>query len=77
MSEQHRRRPILLRVHPFLAAYLNRGIPSTLTRWRLRTRLKLKLDVEETADPLGFSIRDEKSGKNLTRKYDPARREDS
>lgn len=70
VQEQHRKRPILLRVHPFLAAYLDRGIPSTLTRWRFRTRLKFRLDVDETADPLGFVVLDEKSGKNLTRKYD-------
>jgi len=76
VQDQHRKRPILVRVHPFLAAYLNRGIPSLLTRWRLRTRLKLKLDVAENADPLSFSVRDEKSGKNLTRKYDPDRRND-
>ena len=76
VQDQHRKRPILVRVHPFLAAYLNRGIPSLLTRWRLRTRLKLKLDVAENADPLTFSVRDEKSGKNLTRKYDPDRRND-
>jgi Rne/Rng family ribonuclease len=75
VQDQHRKRPILVRVHPFLAAYLNRGIPSLLTRWRLRTRLKLKLDVAENADPLTFSVRDEKSGKNLTRKYDPDRRD--
>ena len=77
VQDQHRRRPILIRVHPFLAAYLNRGIPSLLTRWRLRTRLKLRLDVQDAADPLSFSVRDEKSGKNLTRKYDPDRREES
>ncbi|MEP0547337.1 MAG: Rne/Rng family ribonuclease [Rhodothermales bacterium] len=70
VQEQHRKRPILLRVHPFLAAYLDRGIPSTLTRWRFRTRLKFRLDVDEAADPLGFAVLDEKSGKNLTRKYD-------
>jgi ribonuclease G len=77
VQDQHRRRPILIRCHPFLAAYLNRGIPSLLTRWRLRTRLKLRLDVDEAADPLAFSVRDEKSGKNLTKKYDPDRRDDS
>jgi ribonuclease G len=77
VQEQHRRRPILLRVHPFLAAYLDRGIPSTLTRWRFRTRLKFRLDVDEAADPLGFAVLDEKSGKNLTRKYDADRREDA
>lgn len=74
VQDRHRKRPILIRVHPFLAAYLQKGIPSTLTRWRLRTMLKLRLDIEESVDPLTFSVRDEKSGKNLTRKYDPERR---
>ena len=76
VQDQHRKRPILIKLHPLLAAYLNRGLPSTLTRWRFRTRLKLKLDVAEDADPLSFAVRDEKSGKNLTKKYDPDRRED-
>ena len=74
VSERHRKRPVLVRVHPFLAAYLQRGLPSAFTRWKLKSRLKLKLDVDEQADPLGFSVRDEKSGKNLTKKYDPDRR---
>src|SRR5690554_2671129 len=73
VRDEHRKRPILIRVHPFLAAYLNRGIPSTLTRWRLRTRLKFRLDVDEAAAPLSFSVLDEKSGKNLTKKYDRER----
>ena len=77
VQEQHRKRPILLRVHPFLAAYLDRGIPSTLTRWRFRTRLKFRLDVDEAADPLSFVVLDEKSGKNLTRKYDVDQREEA
>ncbi len=72
VQEQHRKRPVLVRVHPFLAAYLQRGVPSALTRWRFRTRLKFRLDVDDTADPLAFSVRDEKSGKNLTRKYSRA-----
>ena len=75
VQDQHRKRPILIKIHPLLAAYLDRGIPSTLTRWRFRTRLKLKLDVAEEADPLSFAVRDEKSGKNLTKKYDPERRD--
>lgn len=74
VSERHLKRPILVRVHPFLAAYLQRGIPSTFTRWKFRTRLKMRLDVDESTPPLSFSVRDEKSGKNLTKKYDPARR---
>ncbi len=72
VQEQHRKRPILVRVHPFLAAYLQRGVPSALTRWRFRTRLKFRLDVDDSANPLAFSVRDEKSGKNLTKKYSRA-----
>lgn len=70
VQDQHRKRPILVRLHPFLAAYLQRGIPSTLTRWKFKTRLNFRLDVDEHADPLAFSVRDEKSGKNLTKKYE-------
>ncbi len=72
VQEQHRKRSILIRVHPFLAAYLQRGVPSAVTRWRFRTWLKFRLDVDDSADPLSFSVRDEKSGKNLTKKYSQA-----
>lgn len=74
VQDQHRLRPIVIRVHPFFASTITRGIPSRLTRWKFATRLKLKLEEDDRADPLSFSIRDEKSGKNLTRKYDPDRR---
>jgi Rne/Rng family ribonuclease len=70
VSDEHRKRPILVRVHPFLAAYLQRGIPNQLTRWKFKTWLNFHLDVDDAADPLAFSVRDEKSGKNLTKKYD-------
>ncbi|MEM9997928.1 MAG: Rne/Rng family ribonuclease, partial [Bacteroidota bacterium] len=35
VGEKHKNRPIVVRVHPFLAAFLKRGIPSTLLRWRM------------------------------------------
>jgi Rne/Rng family ribonuclease len=73
VQEQHRKRPILIRVHPFTAAYLQRGIPSVFTRWRFKMRLKLNLEVDDSVDPLSFTARDEKSGKNLTRRFDPDR----
>ncbi len=74
VQDKHRKRPVLLRVHPFLAAFLHRGVPSQFTKWKFRTRLRLVLDVDDGTDPLAFRVLDQKSGKNLTKKYDPDRR---
>lgn len=74
VQDQHRHRPILLRVHPLLASYLTKGVLSTFRKWKWNTGLKLVLDEDERTNPLTFSIRDQKSGKNLTRRYDPQRR---
>ena len=72
VGERFRKRPILIQVHPFMGAYLNKGLPSTLLRWKLRIRgIRFQLDVDDSMSPLAFEIRDEKSGKPLTKKYDP------
>jgi ribonuclease G len=70
VDEKFRHRPLLLRVHPLLASHLQRGLPSRLLRWRLQMPTpKLRLDLDETMDPLAFDVLDEKSGKPLTKKY--------
>ncbi|MDX1420421.1 MAG: Rne/Rng family ribonuclease [Rubricoccaceae bacterium] len=70
---KYRDRPIVVRVHPLLAAYLRRGFPSPLTRWRFRLRgLRFSLETEPTLHPLEFEARDEKSGKPLRNQYDPS-----
>ena len=70
VDEKFRHRPLLLRVHPLLASHLQRGLPSRLLRWRLQMPTpKLRLDLDEQMDPLTFDLVDEKSGRQLTKKY--------
>ncbi|MEO1725853.1 MAG: Rne/Rng family ribonuclease [Bacteroidota bacterium] len=70
VGERHKHRPIVVRVHPFMAAFLKRGIPSMLLRWRMRFRApRFEVDVTDDVNPLTFEVRDRKSGKDLTRKY--------
>ncbi len=70
MDDRYRGRPIIVRVHPLLGAFLRRGFPSTLTRWRFAVRgISYRVDEDPTIDPLGFDVRDEKSGRSLLSKY--------
>ncbi|MEO1076376.1 MAG: Rne/Rng family ribonuclease, partial [Bacteroidota bacterium] len=70
VGEKHKHRPIVVRVHPFMAAFLKRGIPSMLLRWRMRYRApRFEVDVTDDVNPLTFEVRDRKSGKDLTKKY--------
>lgn len=74
VQKRHKDRPIILRVHPLLATYLTKGWWSTFSKWKWTSGLKLVLDEDNRTHPLSFSIRDKKSGKNLTKRYDPQRR---
>jgi ribonuclease G len=63
-------RPVVVRVHPLFAAFLRRGFPSPLTRWRLTLRgITYRIEEDAAADPLAFDVRDEKSGRTLMKKY--------
>ena len=70
VDERYKRRPIVVRVHPLFGAYLRRGFPSPLTRWRLALRgITFVLEEDATVDPLLFDVRDQKSGRSLLKKY--------
>jgi len=70
VDERYRDRPVVVRVHPLLLAHLQRGFISTLTRWRLTVRgINWRVEEDAAVDPLGFDVRDEKSGRSLLKKY--------
>ena len=70
VDEKYRGRPIVVRVHPLLGAYLRRGFPSPLTRWRLALRgVPFRVEEDAAVDPLAFDVRDQKSGRPLLKKY--------
>ncbi|MFO8232607.1 MAG: Rne/Rng family ribonuclease [Longimonas sp.] len=53
-AAQHR--AVTLRVHPFLAAYLTRAVPSYPTQWFMRHFVRVHLETDETVSPLSFAI---------------------
>ncbi|MEM0962723.1 MAG: Rne/Rng family ribonuclease [Bacteroidota bacterium] len=70
VGEKYRKRPIVVRVHPLFGAYLRRGFPSPLTRWRLSLRgITFVIEQDPAVDPLAFDVRDQKSGRSLLKKY--------
>ena len=67
-----RDRPIAVVVHPLLGAFLRRGFPSRITRWRFGIRgIPFRVEEDAALDPLHFIVRDEKSTKPITGKYVP------
>ncbi len=59
--------PLLLKVHPFTAAYLTKPTPSIPTKWFFKYRTRVKLSSESSLDPGQYRFFDAKTGKNLSR----------
>ncbi len=72
--EKGKRASLILRVHPFTRAYLNRRFPKTGVRWRLRHGVRVKLEENEDLDPMAFRFYDAKTGAELTRRRRAGRR---
>ncbi|MES3630003.1 MAG: Rne/Rng family ribonuclease [Longimonas sp.] len=62
-AAQHR--AVTLRVHPFLAAYLNRAIPSYPTRWFMEHFVRVHLESDDAVSPLSFAIEEADTGTTL------------
>ncbi len=67
--------PLTLGVHPFTAAFLTRNVPSLITRWTLKYRVRLRLETDGNIHPVEFKFQDSKTGKDLM--SPPPRRESS
>ena len=50
---------LLLQVHPFLAAYLKRGLPNKVQKWSLKHRVRLRLKEDDTMRPTAFRLTEE------------------
>ncbi len=48
-------------VHPFTAAYLHRGLPSLVMRWRMKYRCRIVLESDSGMDPMAFRCLSSKS----------------
>ncbi|QXD16631.1 Rne/Rng family ribonuclease [Rhodocaloribacter litoris] len=65
-KEQGRRGLLRLRVHPFTAAYLRRGLINCVGRWRMKHHVRVRLETDAALDPLGFRLFDAETGKEVT-----------
>ncbi|NND71138.1 MAG: Rne/Rng family ribonuclease [Rhodothermales bacterium] len=61
------REPLLLKVHPFTAAFLTKPTPSIPLRWFFKHRVRVKVSAEAGLDPGQYRFFDAKTGKNLSR----------
>ncbi|MDX1740952.1 MAG: ribonuclease E/G, partial [Rhodothermales bacterium] len=57
--------PLTLHVHPFTEAFLTRTVPSQVTRWRVKFRMRIRLVSDDKMDPMRFRFFDA-SGNDIT-----------
>jgi ribonuclease G len=62
-SDAHR--AVTLRVHPFVAAFLRRPVPTYPTRWFMDHLVRVHLDADEEVPPHTFRVADARSGAAL------------
>lgn len=65
--ENGNKNPLVLKVHPFTAAFLTKPTPSVPTKWFFKYRTRVKLTPEPSMDPGQYRFFDAKTGKNLSR----------
>ena len=61
------RAPVRLRVHPFVAAYLNDRLPGQSTRWYLRFLQRVRIESDLDADVVTWQMLDQETGEDVTR----------
>ena len=61
-----KRNPLVLKVHPFTAAYLHRKVPTYPTRWFMRHLIRLRVEIDSKLDPLSFRFLDGRTNEDLT-----------
>ena len=57
---------VTLKVHPFTAAFLNRRVPNHPTRWFMKHLVRVRVETDETLDPLAYRFFDARSGDDVT-----------
>ena len=61
-----RKTAVKVYVHPFTAAYLNKGFTKQSTRWWLKHRLRIRLEADDKLHPMAYRCVDSNSGKDVT-----------
>lgn len=67
-AERSKARTVTLEVHPFTAAYLTDQTPNYLVRWLMRYMVRVRLQANESINPLAFRFK-EPAGKDITDKF--------
>ena len=57
--------PLRLRVHPFTAAYLQRGLLNCLGRWRMKFHVRVRIEPDTALEPMRFRLFDAETGKEV------------
>ena len=58
-------RAVALRVHPFTAAFLSKGLPSRIRRWAMKYRVRIRVDADTDMPPMTFELQDPETGDRL------------
>lgn len=61
-----RRKPVNLHVHPLMASYLMRKVPSLPTRWLMRYFVRIRIVPDATISPFKFLFIDPSNGNDLS-----------
>lgn len=64
------RRAVTLVVHPFTAAYLNRKVPNYTTRWFMKHLVRVRLETDDTLEPMNYRFVDPRTGEDLTADFE-------
>ena len=67
-----KRHPVNLKVHPFTAAFLTRKVPTYPTRWFMKHLIRIRLEVDESLDPMSFRFEDSRTKEDLTERIELA-----
>ena len=67
LLEADKQKKITLQVHPFFAAYLNKGFNSIIKKWRKELKCKINLEALDSATYLEYIVLNE-NGEELIRK---------
>jgi ribonuclease G len=65
VDHSDRHRAVTLRVHPFVAAFLRRPVPTYPTRWFMEHLVRVRLEDDADVPPHTFHVADAQSGEPL------------
>jgi ribonuclease G len=68
-AQRSKARSVTLEVHPLTAAYLTNPTPNHLMRWLMKHMVRVRLQTDESINPLAFRFKETQTGKDITEKF--------